>query len=86
MHVKPVRHQNQGCLHFISFTCYRRMKLLNSVVAIDTFERELERKEARTVGGGVDITDGPPSRTKRGKCGATANGEIAKGWASQDLC
>jgi putative transposase len=43
MHVKPVRYQNQGCLHFITFSCYRRMKLLDSPVARDTFERELER-------------------------------------------
>jgi REP-associated tyrosine transposase len=43
MHVKPVRYQNQGCLHFITFSCYRRMKLLDSAAARDTFERELER-------------------------------------------
>ena len=43
MHVKPVRYQNQGCLHFITFICYRRMKLLDSAAARDTFERELER-------------------------------------------
>jgi putative transposase len=34
---------NQGCLHFITFSCYRRMKLLESAAARDTFERELER-------------------------------------------
>jgi putative transposase len=43
MHVKPVRYQNQGCLHFITFSCYRRMKLLDSPAAKDTFARELER-------------------------------------------
>ena len=43
MHVKPVRYQNQGCLHFITFSCFRRMNLLDSPVARDTFERELER-------------------------------------------
>jgi putative transposase len=43
MHVKPVRYQNQGCLHFITFSCYRRTKLLDSAAARDTFERELER-------------------------------------------
>jgi REP element-mobilizing transposase RayT len=43
MHVKPVRYQNQGCLHFITFSCYRRMKLLDPAAARDTFERELER-------------------------------------------
>jgi len=43
MHIKPVRYQNQGCLHFITFSCYRRMKLLDSAAARDTFERELER-------------------------------------------
>ena len=26
MHIKPVRYQNQGCLHFIMFSCYLRMK------------------------------------------------------------
>ena len=43
MHVKPVRYQNQGCLHFITFSCYRRLKLLDSAAAKDEFERELER-------------------------------------------
>jgi putative transposase len=43
MHVKPVRYQNQGCLHFITFSCYRRRNLLDSPAAKDTFERELER-------------------------------------------
>ena len=43
MHVKPVRYQNQRCLHFITFSCYQRMKLLDSVAARDTFEQALER-------------------------------------------
>jgi putative transposase len=40
---KPVRYQNQHCLHFITFSCYRRMQLLGSAHARDVFERELER-------------------------------------------
>ena len=36
MHVKPFRYQNQGCLHFINSGCYRRMKLLDSLLAKDT--------------------------------------------------
>jgi putative transposase len=43
MHVKPVRYQNQRCLHFITFSCYRRLQLLDSVTARDTFEQQLER-------------------------------------------
>jgi len=43
MHVKPVRYQNQRCLHFITFSCYRRMRLLDSPAAKETFERTLER-------------------------------------------
>ena len=43
MHRKPVRFQQQRCLHFITFSCYRRMKLLNSARAREIFERELER-------------------------------------------
>ena len=43
MHVKPVRYHSQHCLHFITFSCYQRMKLLDSVPARDTFEQELER-------------------------------------------
>jgi hypothetical protein len=30
-------------VHFITFSCYRRMKLLDSVAARDIFEQELER-------------------------------------------
>jgi putative transposase len=43
MHVKPIRYQNQRCLHFITFSCYKRMKLLGDAHARDFFERELER-------------------------------------------
>jgi len=43
MHIKPVRYQNQRCLHFITFSCYRRMKLLDGAPARDAFEVELER-------------------------------------------
>ena len=46
MHVKPVRYQDQGCLHFITFSCYRRMPLLDSLAAKETFEAELERVRA----------------------------------------
>lgn len=40
---KPVRYQHQKCLHFITFSCYHRLKLLDSDAARATFERELER-------------------------------------------
>jgi len=43
MHIKPVRYQNQRCLHFITFSCYRRIKLLDTVAVRDAFELELER-------------------------------------------
>ena len=46
MHVKPVRYQSQGCLHFITFSCYHRMLLLDASAAKQTFERELERVRA----------------------------------------
>jgi putative transposase len=47
MHVKPVRYQNQRCLHFITFSCYHRMPLLDTSTAKDTFEQTLERVRAR---------------------------------------
>lgn len=47
MHVKPVRYQNQRCLHFITFSCYHRMPLLDRLLAKQTFEQELERVRAR---------------------------------------
>jgi putative transposase len=40
---KPKRYQQQRCLHFITFSCYRRLPFLDSVAARQTFERELER-------------------------------------------
>ena len=40
---KPKRYQQQGCLHFITFSCYRRMKLLGVAQAREIFEEELER-------------------------------------------
>jgi putative transposase len=40
---KPQRYQHQHCLHFITFSCYRRMPLLDHAAARETFERELER-------------------------------------------
>src|SRR5579862_9078392 len=43
MHVKPIRYQKQGCLHFITFSCFRRMALLDSWAGKQTFERTLER-------------------------------------------
>jgi putative transposase len=43
MHIKPVRYQDQRCLHFITFSCYQRMQLLDSATARNTFEQELER-------------------------------------------
>jgi hypothetical protein len=42
MHVKPVRYQDQRCLHFIAFSCYHRMKLLDTLATRDAFELELE--------------------------------------------
>jgi hypothetical protein len=35
--------QEQRRVHFIMFSCYRRMKLLDLVAARNTFEQELER-------------------------------------------
>ena len=40
---KPERYQQQRSLHFITFSCYRRMQLLDRPAARDVFERELER-------------------------------------------
>jgi len=40
---KPKRYQHQRCLHFITFSCYRRMRLLDTAAARETFEYELER-------------------------------------------
>lgn len=46
MHVKPVRYQEQGCLHFITFSCYHWMPLLDTLAAKETFETELARVRA----------------------------------------
>ena len=43
MHIKPVRYQDQSCLHFITFSCYRRLPLLDSSAAKEIFELTLER-------------------------------------------
>lgn len=43
MSAKPKRYQHQRCLHFVTFSCYRRMKLLDSPAARNVFEGELER-------------------------------------------
>ena len=40
---KPTRYQHQRCLHFITFSCYRREPLLDSVTPRVIFENELER-------------------------------------------
>ena len=40
---KPTRYQHQRCLHFITFSCYRRLQYLASPKARETFEAELER-------------------------------------------
>jgi len=40
---KPKRYQQQRCLHFITFSCYQRRKLLDSASAREAFEYELER-------------------------------------------
>jgi putative transposase len=38
-----VRFQQSRCLHFITFSCYRRQPLLNTRYAKDVFERSLEQ-------------------------------------------
>src|SRR5580698_6424117 len=43
MFTKPVRYQHQRCLHFITFSCYHRMELLNSNPTREIFEQDLER-------------------------------------------
>jgi putative transposase len=43
MHIKPVRYQDQRSLHFITFSCYDRMQLLDTEDARDVFQLELER-------------------------------------------
>jgi len=43
MHVKPVRYHDQRCLHFITFSCFRRLPLLDSWAAKQSFEQTLEQ-------------------------------------------
>ena len=38
-----VRFQQSKCLHFITFTCYRRQAFLDSTHAKNVFERSLEQ-------------------------------------------
>ena len=40
---KLKRYYGRKDLHFITFSCYQRMKLPDSAAAKDTFERDLER-------------------------------------------
>ena len=40
---KPKRYQHQRCLHFITFSCYHRLQLLNTAATRVIFEQELER-------------------------------------------
>jgi len=39
---KLVRYQKAGSFHFVTFSCYRRLPLLNSTAAYRCFEQELE--------------------------------------------
>ncbi len=40
---KPKRYQHQHCLHFITFSCYRHMPLLDNPATRCVFEQDLER-------------------------------------------
>ena len=42
------RHYGKGDLHFITFSCYRRLPLLNTSRARDTFVQELARVRTET--------------------------------------
>jgi len=44
---KPVRYQQCGCFHFLTFSCYRRRPLLASAAAYGVFERVLEAVRVR---------------------------------------
>jgi len=44
---KLVRHQQCGCFHFVTFSCYRRQPLLGTAAAYGVLERELEAVRAR---------------------------------------
>jgi putative transposase len=71
---KPLRYQNQRCLHFITFSCYRRTRLLDSTDGRDLFERELERVRCWHgcyITAYVVIPEGPPFAKSGRKGGAT---------------
>ncbi|HUH61400.1 MAG TPA: transposase [Terracidiphilus sp.] len=40
---EPKRYQRQRCFHFITFSCYQRMRLLSTASACQIFEETLER-------------------------------------------
>ncbi len=40
---KPKRYQHQHCLHFITFSCYQRRRLLDLAAAREAFEDQLEK-------------------------------------------
>ena len=42
-----VRHHESGEFHFLTFSCYRRLPLLNSHAAYSIFEQELETVRSR---------------------------------------
>jgi putative transposase len=44
---KPVRYQQCGCFHFLTFSCFRRQALLTREGAYSVFEHELETLRAR---------------------------------------
>jgi putative transposase len=44
---KPIRHQQCGCFHFLTFSCYRRQPLLKREGAYSVFERALETVRVR---------------------------------------
>jgi putative transposase len=41
------RYQSDSCYHFITFSCYRRLPLLDSSRVCESFERSLERLRKR---------------------------------------
>lgn len=43
----PVRYQQCGCFHFLTFSCYRRLPYLGSAQARSLFERSLEAMRIR---------------------------------------
>jgi putative transposase len=44
---KPVRYQQCGCFHFITFSCYHRQPLLGTSSAYGVFERALDALRAK---------------------------------------